>query len=99
MLRPDGDYAYAAVVHDYLYWTQTRTRKESDEILKLAMQDFKISSSTIATIYDAVSVAGGAAWDQNRKLRNGGEKRVLKRFPGDPRISWAEWKVRAGVFG
>jgi len=36
-LRPDGEHAYAAVVHDYLYWTQIRSREEADHILKMAM--------------------------------------------------------------
>ena len=31
VLRPDGEYAYAAVIHDYLYWTQTRPREDADE--------------------------------------------------------------------
>ncbi len=26
VLRPDDKYAYAAIVHDYLYWTQSITR-------------------------------------------------------------------------
>ncbi len=27
ILRPDGEYAYSAVFHYYLYWTKTRSRK------------------------------------------------------------------------
>lgn len=98
VLRPDGDYAYAAVVHDYLYWTQTRTRKESDEIFRFAMQDFGINRAVIATLYEAVSEFGGGAWDQNRELRDRGEKRILKKLPTDPRVTWSEWKRRRDVF-
>lgn len=47
-LRPDGEYAYAAVVHDYLYWTQTRSREEADDILKMAMEDFDVGTLTVA---------------------------------------------------
>jgi hypothetical protein len=43
-LRPDGEYAYAAVVHDYLYWTQSRSREEADQILKMAMEDSEVES-------------------------------------------------------
>src|SRR5262249_6063867 len=35
LLRPDGLYAYAAILHDYLYWFQTRPREQCDMILKL----------------------------------------------------------------
>lgn len=93
-LRPDGSYAYAAIVHDYLYWVQGRSREESDTILKFGMQDFPISSATIAAIYLAVRAGGGASWSQNAKLRRTGERRILKRFPDDPTISWSDWKKR-----
>ncbi|HEV8037226.1 MAG TPA: DUF1353 domain-containing protein [Bryobacteraceae bacterium] len=92
LLRPDGRYAYSAIVHDYLYWFQTRPREESDTILKLGMKDFSIDVVTITAIYDAVRVGGGASWSGNERLRKAGEKRILKRFPDDPRTTWAEWK-------
>ncbi len=98
LLRPDGDYAYAAVIHDHLYWTQTRTREESDEIFKFAMEDFRVHSTAIKTIYSTVRLAGWAPWKQNWQLREKGEKRVLRKFPADPRITWANWKRRADVF-
>jgi hypothetical protein len=92
LLRPDGKYAYSAIVHDYLYWFQTKPREESDTILKLGMQDFSIDAVTITAIYDAVRLGGRASWSGNERLRNAGEKRILKRFPDDPRTTWAEWK-------
>ncbi len=98
LLRPDGEYAYAAILHDYLYWTQTRSRETADMIFKFSMQDFKVPKSTIATIYEAVRSGGGASWDNNSKLRRAGEKRVLKQFPNDPTTRWATWKHKAGVF-
>lgn len=98
VLRPDGDYAYAAVIHDYLYWTQTKTREQSDEIFRFAMEDFSVKPTTAKTIYEAVSLFGRHAWDQNRDLREKGEKRVLRKFPDDPRITWTDWKRRPDVF-
>jgi Protein of unknown function (DUF1353) len=97
-LRPDGEYTYAAIVHDYLYWTQARPRVVADEILRLAMQDFPIDILTIWTIYGAVRVAGGFAWRNNAKLKAAGERRVLKRTPQDPTVTWQEWKKTADVF-
>jgi hypothetical protein len=98
MLRPDGEYAYAAVIHDYLYWNQQRSREESDNIFKLAMQDLKIDAITIAAIFQAVRNFGGSAWSDNAKLKANGEKRTLLKFPDDPGITWEEWKKDPGVF-
>jgi hypothetical protein len=98
LLRPDGEYTYPAIIHDYLYWTQTRTRAESDEIFRLAMADFDIDAVTATTLYDAVRVGGSTAWRENARLKSSGEKRILKKFPDDPRVSWEQWKKRPGVF-
>ena len=98
VLRPDGEYAYAAIIHDYLYWTQTRSREEADEILKLAMQDLKVGSIKLTTIYEAVRHFGGKAWDDNARLKSQGGKRILVKFPDDPTINWDDWKKRTDVF-
>lgn len=97
-LRPEGAYAYAALVHDYLYWEQDRPRDEADEIFLFAMEDSKVEKSRRNRIYNAVRLAGGNAWSNNAKLKAGGEKRVLKLFPTDFTVSWAEWKTKPGVF-
>jgi len=81
LLRPDDDYAYAAIIHDYFYWIQVRPREMADEILKFAMQDFEVANWKINTIYAAVSSQGKRAWDSNARLKAQGEKRVLKEFP------------------
>ena len=98
VLRPDGEYAYAAVVHDYLYWIQTRSRDEADHIFKMAMEDFEISALTVGAMYRAVRVGGGSSWDGNAQKKSQGEKRILAKFPQDPRMKWEDWKQRPGVF-
>ena len=98
LLRPDGLYAYAAVIHDYLYWTQNGTREAADMTFKFAMQDFKVKPATANTIYGAVRAAGRSAWDENARLKAAGERRILTRFPEDPRILWTDWKKRPDVF-
>lgn len=97
-LRPDGDYVYAAVLHDYLYWQQTTSRAVADTVLKVAMQDFEVPALTVTAIYQGVHLGGGAAWKNNRQLRNRGEKRVLRQVPNDPLVTWADWKRKPGVF-
>lgn len=95
---PTGRYAYAAVIHDYLYWFQTGTREEADEILRAAMSDAKVDKDTVSDFYNALSLLGGAAWDRNKEARGKGEKRVLALFPPNPLISWEEWRKTKDVF-
>lgn len=97
-LRPDGLYAYAAIIHDYLYWTQTRSREEADEILKMSMQDFKVPSLQVEAIHLAVRKFGGSAWAANTELRKKGEQRELKTFPDKATVTWNEWKKIPGAF-
>lgn len=98
VLRPDGSYTHPAIVHDYLYWTQTILREDADDIFRIMMEDFSIGAATVTTIYSAVRLFGEAAWDNNAKLRLAGEKRILKLFPEDPRTTWEDWKRHPGVF-
>jgi hypothetical protein len=98
LLRPDGEYAYSAIIHDYMYWMQNTSRETSDQVFRLGMQDFDIDSATVLTIYEAVRLGGKAAWEENKRLREAGERRILKEFPKDPRILWNDWKERPGVF-
>jgi len=90
--RPEGRYAYAAVVHDYLYWTQSRPRAEADQILRYAMEDSKVGAAERWAIYQAVDKLGQSAWERNIKLKSGGERRMLARFPSDLSSSWEDWK-------
>lgn len=98
LLRPDGLYAYAAIVHDYLYWTQSSTKEAADLVFKSGMEDFKVDPLTVNAIYEAVHLFGAPAWEQNKKLKLGGERRILKRFPDDPTITWESYKKRLDVF-
>jgi hypothetical protein len=96
VLRPEGRYAYAAVVHDYLYWTQSRSREESDQILNFAMEDSKVSSVERWAIYQAVNNLGQKAWEDNKRLKAAGERRMLAKYPSDLSTSWDDWKKVPG---
>jgi hypothetical protein len=99
LLRPDGTYTFPAIIHDYLYWRQTTDRKIADDILNIGMKDFQVENWKREAIYNAVRTGGGHSWKQNTLLRRQGEKRLLKVFPDDPRISWTTWKSKPGAFG
>lgn len=98
LLRPDGIYSYAAIIHDFLYWEQYLSREMSDAILKLCMEDFNIDPTVVRAVHTGVRLGGGFAWDANAKRKAAGERRVLRRFPTDPRATWAEWSRDETVF-
>jgi Protein of unknown function (DUF1353) len=98
VLPRDGEYAYAAILHDYLYWTQVRDRATSDSVLRATMVDFGVSPATVTAIYEAVRFGGGGPWNQNRHLYEMGERRFLKVYPNDPKVRWKDWKTRPDVF-
>jgi hypothetical protein len=77
IIRQNGLYLLPAVVHDYLYWKQTCTRAQSDQILLFAMLENKVRDFHRIAIYDAVKAAGGFAWDENARDRAGGLLRII----------------------
>jgi Protein of unknown function (DUF1353) len=93
-LPPAARYSYPAIIHDYLYWFQPCERPEADAVFKAAMEDMRVSSMKILIIYNAVRAGGSGAWDRNARLREAGEKRVLKKYPSDPLTTWEIWKTQ-----
>jgi hypothetical protein len=98
-LRPDGEYASAAIVHDYLYWAQITTREYADACIKKAMQDLEVRPDKIDVIYEGVRRFGQNAWNKNCELKKKGEKRVLVKFPDKANINWVDWKGQRDAFG
>jgi hypothetical protein len=98
LLPPDGNYSHAAVLHDYLYWTQSVSRETADEIFRMAMVDMKIKDSTIKIMYEGVNKFGKIAWDNNAKLKKAGERRILTCLPKGPEVTWDEWKDRPEAY-
>ena len=72
-----GKYGNAAVIHDWLYWTQKRSRKEADGIMLEGMKVLKVPCWQKYPIYVAVRTFGWMAWKRNRWDRDAGFKRVL----------------------
>jgi hypothetical protein len=98
VLPPDGEYTYAAILHDYLYWNQATDRATADNVLKAAMEDFGVSKTDAFFVYNGVRLGGQGPWDDNAALKAAGEKRTLKLFPTDPTTRWEDWKRRPDVF-
>ncbi|MBA7657304.1 hypothetical protein ES703_65241 [subsurface metagenome] len=57
-----GKYGKAAIVHDYLYQTKQRTRKEADDIFREAMGVLGVASWRISLMYWGVRSFGWLAW-------------------------------------
>ena len=77
IIRQNGLYILPAVVHDYLYWKQTCTREQADQIFMLAMIENKVADIHRFPIHAAVRAAGGFAWDDNAKERAANMIRIL----------------------
>jgi len=77
IIRQNGNYLLPAVVHDYLYWDQSCTRAQADQIFLLAMIENRVGAVHQKALHAAVSIAGSFAWDDNSRERAEGLVRVL----------------------
>lgn len=64
---PDGEYTQAAVMHDYLYRTHLRTRKEADFIFLEFMGMLEVPRWKAETMYKAVRLFGQGPYDKGFK--------------------------------
>ncbi len=70
-----GKYGNAAVIHDWLYWDQGRSRKIADEIFLEGMSVLGVSHIKQQIIFLSVRTFGWIAWRRNQKVkRRGGSK-------------------------
>jgi len=77
-----GKYSRAAVVHDYLYWSQVCSRAQSDNLMMIGMKESNASKLKAWAIHSGVSYGGGYAWKENADNREAGYLRVI------PMSSW-----------
>ncbi|MBX3498875.1 MAG: DUF1353 domain-containing protein [Alphaproteobacteria bacterium] len=76
-LSPHGQYSRAAVLHDYLYWTQSCTRAQADRLFLLMMRQSGVSPANQLAIYRATRAAGEGGWQRNLADRGAGFVRVI----------------------
>jgi hypothetical protein len=69
-----GKYGNAAVIHDYCYWDQSRSRLESDTIFREAMGILEVPKWKIRAMYYSVRLFGWLAWAGNQRRK----KRISK---------------------
>lgn len=95
-LSPHGQYSRAAIVHDYLYWTQGCTREQSDRLLLIAMKESNVSGFDELAVYQGVNLGGQGPWNGNTKERESGLPRIVPeeyQRPADPNMSWADYRM------
>ena len=67
LLRPDGNYKSAAVVHDWIYKKNcSYSRKEADLLFKEAMESLSIEFWKVSLLYLGVRSFGWAVWKQKK---------------------------------
>ena len=64
-----GKYGNAAVIHDWLYWEQSRSRKQADDIFLEGMEVLGVSAWKRYLMYWAVRFFGRWAWNANDSNR------------------------------
>ena len=93
-LSPHEKFSRAAIIHDYLYWSQVCTRAQADNIMLLAMERSGVSKKTQFTMFQGVNMGGVSAWEENKADRESGLPRVIsegfREFPAD--VNWAEYE-------
>jgi hypothetical protein len=102
VLPVHGRYGKAAIVHDYLYWTQSCSRDQADRIMLRAMTASGVKRKTRFAIYRAVRLGGGPAWARNRRERLAGVPRMIPEslLASDDfltlagRETWPEYRTR-----
>jgi hypothetical protein len=91
---PQGEWLWASVVHDYLYWDQTCTREQADNIFRMAMREEGVANWAANALYAAVRLFGGKARNANQAERAAGRPRILpKRYRTiRPLTTWAAYR-------
>ncbi len=72
-----GKYGNAAVIHDWLYFSQERSREEADGIFLEAMGVLEVPRWQKLPIFYAVRWFGWFAWKRNQWDREAGYSRVM----------------------
>ena len=63
-LSPHGQYSRAAVIHDYLYWSQGCSRGQADRLLVIAMKESSVSGFDEFLVYRGVDMGGAGAMER-----------------------------------
>lgn len=99
---PHDQYSRAAIVHDYLYWSQLCTREQADNLFMIAMKESDVPAAVRGKVYAGVAAGGDASWQDNRSQRERHMPRVVPPGRKDfhPNWSWEKYRnllIREGL--
>jgi len=101
LIQQNGPHLLPAVVHDYLYWKQTCSRDEADQLFLLAMIENRVPLADRTAMHQAVRAAGIFAWTTNARDRTARKVRILPedriKVPG--LTTWPEYQRRLAMEG
>lgn len=93
-LGPNGRHSGAAVVHDYLYWSQICDKDQSDAIMAKIMGIDDVGAIKQKLIHAGVYFGGAGSWSKNEADRKKGLLRVVperwRAIP--PGIEWEDYQ-------
>ena len=94
-LSHNGRYSKAAIVHDYLYWSQSCTRQQADNLLLIAMKESLVSAFPRWLVYEGVSAAGQSSWDSNAREKADRLPRIVPVSARNfgPNVLWRDYRV------
>jgi hypothetical protein len=93
ILSPWGKYGNAAVIHDWLYFDQTRTKSEADNILFEAMGVLEVPTWQKYVIYWGVKFGGFIAWYMDSQKKKAGYSKVVSYAPLKATDKADHWKL------
>ena len=93
-LSAHGRYSKAAIVHDYLYWTQACSREQADNLLMIAMKESSVDAGQRIAIYEGVRLGGGKPWLNNADERQRGLIRIVPEaaLSFGPEVVWRDYR-------
>ncbi len=102
ILGPHGRYQRATVVHDYLYWSQSCTREQADNLLLIAMKELGVGWVDRSMIYRGVRAGGASPWASNARERAAQQPKIVpvNRFDMAHSMTWKDARkalVAAGM--
>jgi hypothetical protein len=87
-------YGPAAIVHDWLYWSQQGSRWSADQFMLEEMRKAGVNKALAGVMYAALRVGGILAWGSNRRAKQRGDRRMLEGFPESPYETWKQYQKR-----
>jgi hypothetical protein len=94
LYSPHDQYSRAAVVHDYLYWSQLCSRTQADNLFMIAMRESEVAETTRNNVYAGVRTLGEPSWERNRRERDANKPKVVppERTNFPPNWSWEMYR-------